>query len=203
MKKLFIPVICAAALTFTGCINDFNEDDFVNTTPEMMKSVSVEGDLANKLRITQTSKMKTEKGIEVVCVRARLKRENLKEFVMNPSGMIDISYKFVWTDAKGKECAGSKWQTISLKPGSEFACTSSAPAKGISNVKLILRKKGEKQAAPAAVKKAPAKQKNAAVKQAPKAKNSKTDCLCGCAKGEKCYCPEGSACPNAGKNKKK
>ena len=206
MKKLFIPALCAAALTFTGCIGSFNEDDYVKTTPALMESVSVEGDLADDLKIIQTSKMKTESGVEVVCIRGRLKREGFACFVMNCKNTIDLAYKFTWTDAQGKEAANAagKWQNLSLKPGSEFACTSTAPSKEFNKVKLVIRKAGDP--APAAVK-APAKQEKntkAPAKAAKKTQNNaKNNCLCGCAQGEKCYCPEGAPCPNAGKNKKK
>lgn len=213
MKKFLIPALCAAAaLTFTGCINDFNEDDFVKTVPAIMENIKVEGDLADNLRIIQTSKMKTEKGSEVICVRARLKRESLKSFVKNCPNDIQISYKYTWFDANGKEIAGAKWQSLSLKPGREFACTSTAPVKGISKVTLTIRRDCT---ASAQYKKADAKCKKAAancpkaaakknVKAAPKAaKNAKNSCLCGCANGETCYCPAGAPCPNAGKNKKK
>ena len=213
MKKFLIPALCAAAaLTFTGCINDFNEDDFVNTVPAIMENIKVDGNLANDIRIIQTSKMKTEQGAEVVCVRARLKREGFKAFVKGCPNTINISYKYTWFDAQGKEVPGSKWQKISLKPGSEFACTSSAPAKGITKVTLTIRKDCKAPAkcdkAPAKCDKAPATKCPKAVKKnvkpAPKAaKNVKNDCLCGCANGEKCYCPAGAPCPNAGKNKKK
>ena len=220
MKKFLIPALCAAvALTFTGCISDFNESDFVRTVPAIMENIKVEGDLANDLRVIQTSKMKTEQGVEVICVRARLKRESLVEFVKSCPNAINISYKYTWYDAQGKEVPGAKWQTLSLKPGNEFACTSSAPAKGISKVILTIRKdckasscKAAKKCNKADVKaakcqKANAKCQKASAKAAPKAvkntKNAKNDCLCGCANGEKCYCPADSACPNAGKNKKK
>ena len=204
MKKLLIPAIFAAALTFTGCINDFNEDDYVMTTPALMESVMVEGDLNDSLKIIQTSKMNTESGVEVVCIRGRLKREGFANFVRNGKNSIDLCYKFTWFDAQGKEVANQsgKWHSLMLKPGSEFACTSAAPAKGITKVSLVIRKAGEK--APAAAAKAPAAQKQKAAAKAPAAqKNTKNSCLCGCAQGEKCYCPEGAPCPNAGKNKKK
>lgn len=207
MKKLLIPAICAAALTFTGCVGSFNEDDYVMTTPALMESVSVEGDLADSLKIIQTSKMKTEGGVEVVCIRGRLKREGFASFVMNRKNSVELTYKFTWFDAQGKEVANAadKWHSLTLKPGSEFACTSTAPAKEISKVSLIIRKADEE--APAVAASAPAKQDKTAkapAKAAPKTKkNTKNDCLCGCAQGEKCYCPEGAPCPNAGKNKKK
>ena len=226
MKKLLIPVFCAAALTFTGCISDFNEDDFVKTTPAIMENIAVDGELANDLRITQTTKMKTEQGVEVVCVRARLKREGFASFILNKENKVDIAYKFTWFDAQGKEVSGAnKWQSLSLRPGDEFACTSSAPAKGITKVSLTIRKntavktasvkmeKAKAAPAPKAVKKAKAAPAPKAVKKAkaapaPKAVkkaqyNKNTNCLCGCAYGEKCYCPEGSSCPNAGKNTSK
>ena len=221
MKKFLIPAFCAAALTFTGCISDFNENDFVRTVPAIMENIKVDGDLSKDLRIIQTSKMKTEQGVEVICVRARLKREGLVDFVKNAPNAINISYKFTWYDAQGKEVSGTKWQTLSLKPGNEFACTSSAPAKGITKVTLTIRKDTKTPACKAAAKcpkantpkavkspaKAAPKAAKAPAKAAPKAvknnKNVKTNCLCGCANGESCYCPADSACPNAGKNKKK
>ncbi|MBR2439538.1 MAG: YcfL family protein [Lentisphaeria bacterium] len=207
MNKLYIAAICAAALTFTGCVGSFNEDDYVMTTPALMESVTVSGDLADSLKITQTSKMKTESGVEVVCIRGRLKREGFASFVMNRKNSVELTYKFTWFDAQGKEVANAadKWHSLTLKPGSEFACTSTAPAKEINKVSLIIRKAGEE--APAVAASAPAKQDKTAkapAKAAPKTKkNTKNDCLCGCAQGEKCYCPEGAPCPNAGKNKKK
>ena len=210
MKKFLIPAFCAAALTFTGCISDFNESDFVRTVPAIMENIQVDGDLAKDLRIIQTSKMKTEQGVEVICVRARLKREGLVDFVKNAPDTINISYKYTWYDAQGKEVPGTKWQTLSLKPGNEFACTSSAPAKGITKVTLTIRKDSKApacKAAPACPKANAPKAVKAPAKAAPKAvknnKNVKNNCLCGCANGESCYCPADSACPNAGKNKKK
>ena len=232
MKKFLIPAFCAAALTFTGCISDFNENDFVRTVPAIMENIKVDGDLAKGLRVIQTSKMKTEQGVEVICVRARLKREGLVDFVKNSPNTISISYKYTWFDAQGKEVPGAKWQTLSLKPGNEFACTSSAPAKGITKVTLTIRKNckaackaaatcpkanakvaatcpkaNAKVAANCPKAKAAPKAVKADAKAAPKAvknnKKVKNNCLCGCASGESCYCPADSACPNAGKNKKK
>ena len=42
MKKFLIPALSAAvALTFTGCISDFNESDFVRTVPAIMENIKV------------------------------------------------------------------------------------------------------------------------------------------------------------------
>ena len=214
MKKLFIPALCAALFTFTGCVNSFNEDDHIATQPAIMESVTLEGDLADDIRITQTSKMKTEQGIEVVCIRGRLKRDGFCKFVLKPDSTVNLAYKFTWFDAQGKEITVSayKCRTLTLKPGEEFALVSHAPAKDIVNVKLVIRLKdacAQPCAKTCAAKKAPAAAKApVAAPEAPaavpaKKASVKTNCLCGCAAGNPCYCPEGSACPNAGKNTKK
>lgn len=205
MKKFLLPAFCAAALALTGCVGSFNEDDHIATQPEIMKSVSVEGDLADALRITQTSKMKTEQGIEVVCIRGRLKREGFCGFVFSPDNEVGISYKFTWFDAQGKEvdAPAYKWHSLAIKPGGEFAFVSHAPAKDVVNVKLAICKakpQADVKTVPAAA--APkAAPKAAPAPKAPAAKAApvKTNCLCGCASGNPCYCPEGSACPKAGK----
>ena len=249
MKKWFIPVLCFAALTFSGCVSDFREDDHVMTAPALMETVSIDSQLADDLRIIQTSKMKTEKGLEVVCIRARLKREGFVSFVLNLKNTLDLSYKFTWFDAQGKEVkSADQWYSLSLRPGAEFSCTSQAPALGISKVVLTIRKGLEKKevrtvpaapavkpatpaakpaapavkpatpaakpAAPAAKPAAPAVKNSpaakpaapAAVKKAASAQKKiqiNTNCLCGCANGETCYCSEDSGCPNAKKNKTK
>ena len=207
MKKFFLPALCTAALALTGCVGSYNEDDHIATQPEIMKSIAVEGDLADALRITQTSKMKTEQGIEVVCIRGRLKREGFCGFVFSPDTEVNISYKFTWFDAQGKEVEAPayKWHSLAVKPGGEFAFVSHAPAKDIVNVKLVIcqaKPQADMKTVPAAAapKAAPAA-KAAPAQKAPAAKAApvKTNCLCGCASGNPCYCPEGSACPKAGK----
>lgn len=236
----FFPALCASMIALTaGCVNDYNEDDYISTQPGLMESVVLSDDLADDIRIIQTSNLKTESGVEVVCIRGRLKRDGFASFVFNSVKTIEISYRFLWFDAEGKEIANEQsgiWHTVALRPGEEFACTSHAPVKGIDKVKLEI-KKGTEVSAPVAEKKEekiagevlkkelPAEiregkatttkeikaktdeveQKNKTlqkVNQKVEQKNSKNSCLCGCASGETCYCPEGSACPNAGKNKK-
>lgn len=229
MKNWFVPALCFAAMTFSGCISDFREDDHVMTTPALMETVRVDSEISDDLRIIQTSKMRTEKGLEVVCIRARLKRDGFVSFVLSLQNTYDLSYKFTWFDAQGKEVkSNDQWYSMTLRPGAEFSCTSQSPAPGVVKVALTIRKGLAKKtvqtvpavsakkpapavkAVPAPVNKAvpavsakkpvPAPVKNAV--PAPKKVQSNTNCLCGCANGETCYCSEDSGCPNAKKQTK-
>ena len=239
MKHNFlVPALCASMLALTvGCVNNFNEDDHIATQEGLMESVSFSDDLADQIRIIQTSRIKTESGVEVVCIRGRLKRDGFTSYVFNSAKAIDLSYRFVWFDKDGKEIAGNSgsWHTVALYPGEEFACTSYAPMKGVDKVKLEIKEGVEvstvkeekeekiggkvlKNELPAEIREGKTtttkeiKAKNDEVEQKNKTiqkvnqkveqKNKKNPCLCGCANGEPCYCPEGSACPNAGKYKK-
>ena len=242
MKKHYlIPALCTALVFMAGCVNDFNEDDYVKTSPALMESVVIEGDLAKDIRIIQTSSMKTEDGRELVCIRGRLKRECLAKYVFGSYKSMNISYLFTWWDVQGKKVpCGNVWQNLQLYPGEEFACTSYSPAKEAVKVKLEFKAgtvvsapvSGEncvKEPASAAQKlqqrelPADIREGKSTTTEAIRAKTGKVEennkvlkkinqkvdgkgvknnCLCGCANGETCYCPEGSACPNAGKNKK-
>ena len=125
--KFLFPALCASVLAFTaGCVNDFNEDDYITLQEGVMDSVKISDDLAGDIRIIQTSRIKTESGVEVVCVRGRLKRDSFSSFVFNSAKTIDLSYRFTWCDAEGKEIANSckGWNTVALRPGEEFSCTS-------------------------------------------------------------------------------
>ena len=234
-NKILFPALCAAVLSFSaGCINDFNEDDHVALQEGLMESVMVSDNLAGDIRIIQTSRLKTESGVEVVCVRGRLKRDGFASFVFDSVQSIDLSYRFIWYDAEGKVIEGScsGWNTLVLHPGEEFSCTSYSPMKNAGKVQLEI-KKGMESAVPAAdcakkdaadelpadiregkattTKEIKAKtdeveKKNKTIQKVNEKvnqKNADNKCLCGCASGETCYCPEGSACPNTGKNKKK
>ena len=142
MGKLFLPAVAAAVLTLTGCVSDFNESDYVKTQPAVMDSVVIEGELSKDLRIIQTSQLKTESGVEDVTVRARLKRDGLKNFVFDSGKPVEVSYKFTWYDAQGNVVSVGgeyRWQTVTLYPGGEISCSSRAPEKGICKVKLEFR----------------------------------------------------------------
>lgn len=153
MKHCFLlPAVCAAMLAAAGCAESYNEDDHVTIDAGVMESVVIDNQLAGDIRIIQTAQVTTEAGVKGVCVRARLKRAGYAGFMFNSYDKINISYKFTWIDAEGKDVSqGEKygWNTIQLFPGDEFACTSYAPAKNIPNVKLEIRK-GIESAVPSA-----------------------------------------------------
>lgn len=232
--KTLIPAAFAAVFAMTGCIGNFNENDFISVQDGIMESVTVDNNIAEDLRIIQAGSMKTESGVEIVSIRGRLKRSGFVNFVFDSYKPVSVSYKFTWYDAEGNAITGDSaysWKTIQLFPGEEFSCVSCAPSKDVKKMTFTV-KAGEETAAQAdeAFRPQPAgemlkkelpdeiregkttttkeikaktdevEKKNKVLKEvSEKVDNGKSACLCGCANGEDCYCPEGSACPNAGK----
>lgn len=147
MKHSFmIPVLCTAVLVAAGCAGDYNEDDHIALDSAILESVTIDDKIANDIRIIQTTRTKTESGVEGVCVRGRLKRAGYFGYLFNSYGNTKLSYKFTWIDEDGKNASRGQnygWHAVRLFPGEEFACTSYAPAKGNFKVNLEIREGAE------------------------------------------------------------
>ena len=93
MKNFLIPALCAAAaLTFTGCINDFNEDDFVESSGEM-KELTVTITLCEYRNLIAENAR-----YEALINQLGDKRKNLESQVKTLSEMVLYDHPEFYTD---------------------------------------------------------------------------------------------------------